>query len=126
MCIRDSSKTLLKMLENVTSEGGTAVGAEIDGYRVAGKTGTADIAENGVYGGKNTLSFIGIAPADKPELICAVILQAPESNSSAIVAPAFKSVMTYALQRFKIPPTGSRLEPFPNYWGQQADRNRTR
>ena len=122
----DTSKTLLKMLENVTSEGGTAVGAEIDGYRVAGKTGTADIAEKGVYGGKNTLSFIGIAPADKPELICAVILQAPESNSSAIVAPAFKSVMTYALQRFKIPPTGSRLEPFPNYWGQQADRNRTR
>ena len=122
----DSAKTLLKMMENVTSEGGTAVDAKIPGYRVAGKTGTADIAENGVYGGKNTLSFIGIAPADKPELICAVILQAPESNSSAIVAPAFKSVMTYALQKFKIPPTGSDLDPFPNYWGQQADRNKTR
>ena len=122
----DTSKTLLKMMENVTSEGGTAVGAEIPGYRVAGKTGTADIAENGGYGGKNTLSFIGIAPADDPQLICAVILQAPESNASAIVAPAFKSVMTYALQKFKIPPTGSALNPFPNYWGAQADRNRTR
>lgn len=122
----ETSKTLLKMMENVTSEGGTAVGAVIPGYRVAGKTGTADIAENGGYAGKNTLSFIGIAPADDPQLICAVILQAPESNSSATVAPPFKSVMTYALQKFKIPPTGSALTPFPNYWGAQADRNRTR
>lgn len=123
---QDTSRTLLKMMENVTSEGGTAVGAEIPGYRVAGKTGTADIAENGGYAGKNTLSFIGIAPADDPQLICAVILQAPESNSSAIVAPPFKSVMTYALQKFTIPPTGSALDPFPNYWGAQADRNRAR
>ncbi len=125
----DASKTLLKMMENVTNVGGTAVTAELPGYRVAGKTGTSDRYDDAKKGySGTTASFIGIAPADDPELITAVIVQNPKNEGlgSDHTAPVFKSVMTYALQKLKIPPTGSSLDPFPNYWGEQASRNKTR
>jgi cell division protein FtsI (penicillin-binding protein 3) len=104
-----TASTLSQMLEFVVSDNGTAVKATIPGYRVAGKTGTADrIGANGRYSGY-TASFIGFAPADKPEFVVAVILQNPirgyYGGSSA--APVFKDVMTYALQEFGIPPTGT-------------------
>ena len=101
--------TLSKMLEFVVGDGGTAKEAEIPGYRVAGKTGTADrVGANGRYSGK-TASFIGFAPADKPEFVVAVILQNPIRGyfGGSTAGPVFKDVMTYALQEFKIPPTGT-------------------
>lgn len=125
----ESARTLLKMMENVTAEGGTAVLADIPGYRVAGKTGTSDRYDDTKkrYFG-TTVSFIGIVPADHPELICAVIIDHPrgEGHGGDYAAPVFKSVMTYALQRFSIPPSGDPLEPFPNYWGSQSAKNKTR
>ena len=104
------SKTLSQMLEFVVGDGGTAQMAEIPGYRVAGKTGTADrVGENGRYSGK-TASFIGFAPADKPEFVVAVILQDPIRGyfGGSTAGPVFKDVMSYALQQFKIPPTGAK------------------
>ena len=104
------AKTLSQMLEFVVGDGGTAKMAEIPGYRVAGKTGTADrVGENGRYSGK-TASFIGFAPADKPEFVVAVILQNPIRGyfGGSTAGPVFKDVMSYALQQFKIPPTGTR------------------
>lgn len=84
--------------------------AAIPGYRVAGKTGTADrVGANGRCLGK-TASFIGFAPADKPAFVVAVILQ----NSivgycgGSTAGPVFRDVMTYALQKFTVPPTGTR------------------
>ena len=103
------ANTLSQMLEFVVGDGGTARQAEIPGYRVAGKTGTADrVGANGRYSGK-TASFIGFAPADKPEFVVAVILQNPIRGyfGGATAGPVFKDVMTYALQQFKIPPTGT-------------------
>ncbi|MHB1472414.1 MAG: peptidoglycan D,D-transpeptidase FtsI family protein [Dermatophilaceae bacterium] len=103
------AKTLSQMLEFVVGDGGTAQMAEIPGYRVAGKTGTADrVGANGRYSGK-TASFIGFAPADKPEFVVAVILQNPIRGyfGGSTAGPVFKDVMTYALQEFKIPPTGT-------------------
>jgi cell division protein FtsI (penicillin-binding protein 3) len=105
------AKTLSQMLEFVVGDGGTAQMAEIPGYRVAGKTGTADrVGANGRYSGK-TASFIGFAPADKPEFVVAVILQNPIRGyfGGSTAGPVFKDVMTYALQEFKIPPTGTPL-----------------
>jgi len=101
--------TLSQMLEFVVGDGGTARQAKISGYRVAGKTGTADrIGANGRYSGK-TASFIGFAPADKPEFVVAVILQNPIRGyfGGSTAGPVFKDVMTYALQEFGIPPTGT-------------------
>lgn len=107
---RPVATTLSQMLEFVVGDGGTAKQAEIPGYRVAGKTGTADrVGANGRYSGK-TASFIGFAPADKPEFVVAVILQNPIRGyfGGSTAGPVFKDVMTYALQEFKILPTGAR------------------
>ncbi|WP_068265762.1 peptidoglycan D,D-transpeptidase FtsI family protein [Janibacter limosus] len=96
------------MLEGVVSKEGTAPQAKIDGYRVAGKTGTADRYDPkaGGYSGK-TASFIGFAPADDPQLVVSVILQRPVKGyyGGTVAAPVFKDVMTYALQKEKVPPT---------------------
>ena len=104
-----TATTLSQMLEFVVSDNGTAVKATIPGYRVAGKTGTADrVGANGKYSG-HTASFIGFAPADKPEFVVAVILQNPVRGyfGGSSAAPVFKDVMTYALQEFGVPPTGT-------------------
>jgi cell division protein FtsI (penicillin-binding protein 3) len=106
---RPVATTLSQMLEFVVGDGGTAQMAEIPGYRVAGKTGTADrVGADGRYSGK-TASFIGFAPADKPEFVVAVILQNPIRGyfGGSTAGPVFKDVMTYALQEFRIPPTGT-------------------
>jgi cell division protein FtsI (penicillin-binding protein 3) len=106
---KPTATKLSQMLEFVVGDEGTARQAKIPGYRVAGKTGTADrVAPNGRYSGK-TASFIGFAPADKPEFVVAVILQNPIRGyfGGSTAGPVFKDVMTYALQRFGIPPTGT-------------------
>lgn len=102
------------MLEGVVSKEGTAPQAQIPGYRVAGKTGTADYydAKLGRYSGK-TASFIGYAPADDPELVVAVIIQRPNASiyGGTVAGPVFHDVMTYALQELKVPPTGTTKAP---------------
>lgn len=104
------AKDMSQMLEGVVSKNGTAPEAQIPGYRVAGKTGTADRYDPAVggYSGK-TASFIGYAPADDPEIVVAVIVQRPIKGyfGGLVAAPVFHDVMTYALQQFKVPPTGT-------------------
>jgi len=99
------------MLEGVVGKEGTAPEAKIKGYRVAGKTGTADRydARVGGYSGK-TASFIGFAPADDPQVVVSVTLQRPIKGyfGGAVAGPVFHDVMTYALQELQIPPTGTR------------------
>ncbi|KGN38401.1 cell division protein [Knoellia subterranea KCTC 19937] len=107
---QDTASKLNAMLEGVVSKEGTAPEAQIPGYRVAGKTGTADYydAKLGRYSGK-TASFIGYAPADDPEIVVAVIVQRPNASiyGGTVAAPVFHDVMTYALQELKVPPTGT-------------------
>ncbi len=108
-----TSAEVSRMLEAVVTDG-TATRAQIPGYRVAGKTGTAQRYDVNLkqYSGK-TGSFIGYAPADNPQLVIAVILQRPiRGNAGGVVAaPVFKDVMSYALQELKIPPTGVPAPP---------------
>ena len=100
-----------RMLEGVVSPEGTAEEAQIPGYRVAGKTGTADFYDPQLrkYSG-NTASFIGYAPADDPQIVVAVIVQKPVYPffGGYVAGPVFKDVMTYALQELEIPPTGKK------------------
>jgi cell division protein FtsI (penicillin-binding protein 3) len=106
------------MLENVVGENGTAVSAAIPGYRVAGKTGTADHSDGkGGYQGY-TASFIGMAPADHPRLVIAVVLDRPVNGyfGGQVAAPVFQQVMTYALAERKIPPTGTKPPVMPLHW----------
>lgn len=108
-----TATALSRMLEGVISKEGTAPEAQIPGYRVAGKTGTAQKVnpKTGRYdGGGYTATFVGFAPADDPQLVTEVVLQKPQLGhyGGEVSAPVFKDVMSFALQSRKIPPTGSR------------------
>jgi cell division protein FtsI (penicillin-binding protein 3) len=111
-----TARTMRRMLENVVTQG-TAKVATIPGYRVGAKTGTAERVVNGRYSGY-TASFIGLAPADDPELVVQVALQDPKNGhyGSVLAGPVFNQVMTYALQELRIPPSGTESPEIPTDW----------
>lgn len=96
------------MMEGVVSSTGTAPSAAIDGYRVAGKTGTAQRYNTrcGCYSGY-TASFIGFAPADEPKFVISVTIQDPKGLhwGGLLAGPVFKKVMSFVLQNEKVKPT---------------------
>ena len=94
------------MLVGVTGEEGTGTKAAIDGYLVAGKTGTAQKAEVGGYSKTRwTSSFIGYAPAQRPALLVAVVLDEPmvAHQGGQVAAPTFRSVMSSSLRHLGVP-----------------------
>ena len=100
-----------QMLETVvTAPDGTGTPAAIPGYRVSGKTGTANRFDpkTGTYSGY-TASFIGFAPTDKPAIVVSVSIQAPVGAhfGGQLAAPVFKQVMQFALQSRGVAPTGT-------------------
>ena len=98
----DTARTVSKILEGVASDG-TSKNAYIEGYHIAGKTGTSEKIPRG--NGKYVASFIGFAPADDPELICLVMLDEPMGSShmgGAIAAPTFKEIMNDVLVYMQI------------------------
>ncbi|WP_241563931.1 peptidoglycan D,D-transpeptidase FtsI family protein [Nonomuraea polychroma] len=116
-----TAKEIATMLESAVGEEGTGHLAAIPGYRVAGKTGTANRydAELGRYDGY-TASFAGFSPADKPRLVVLSVLQNPKNGhfGGQLAAPVFKDVMTFAIKSKKIPPTGSVAAPVRTRAGQ--------
>lgn len=100
-------------MESVVSANGTAPSAAIPGYRVAGKTGTANRVDpiTGKYSGY-TASFIGFAPADSPRYVINVTLQKPRNGhfGGLLCGPVFKKVMTFVLQAKHVPPTGTTVD----------------
>ncbi len=120
----ETAEAVLKMMEGVVSEDGTAANAAIPGYRVGGKTGTANRIDDscGCYRGY-TASFIGVAPADDPELVTAVIVQDPKGTymGSTNGAPVFQQVMTAALISLGVPPTGNDEPLLPIFVDDQPN-----
>ncbi|NKI41407.1 peptidoglycan D,D-transpeptidase FtsI family protein [Streptomyces physcomitrii] len=110
--------TLAKMLESVVDdEEGTGVKARIPGYRVAGKTGTANRVdpETGRYRGY-TSSFAGFAPADKPRVTVYCAIQNATKGGyfgGQICGPIYKKVMEFALKTLQVPPTGAEPARLP-------------
>jgi len=106
----------VKMLESVV-EDGTGKDGAVPGYRVGGKTGTAQAANGaGEYDGI-TASFIGVAPADDPKLAVSMILHRPKSGEWAgdIAGPGFSQVMGTSLQHLGVAPhDGSDVDLFPS------------
>ena len=96
------------MLELVVQPGGTAPRAQVVGYRVAGKTGTAHKQEGGRYADdRYVASFVGFAPASNPRLIIAVMIDEPSNGQyygGAVAAPVFSQVMAGALRLLSVPP----------------------
>ena len=95
------------MLELVVQAGGTAPKAQVVGYRVAGKTGTAHKNDGGGYAeNRYVSSFVGMAPASNPRLIIAVMIDEPSNGQyygGTVAAPAFSAVMTGALRMLAVP-----------------------
>lgn len=95
-----------EMLEGVLAPGGTASEVSVPGYTLAGKTGTAQVAENGGYSKtKYIASFIGFAPARNPQLLAAVIVDEPQGEiyGGSVAAPAFGQIAEFALPYLGVP-----------------------
>lgn len=108
----------LSMLEGVVAEG-TGKSAQVSGYRVAGKTGTAQApaAEGGGYDGY-TASFVGVLPAEDPQLAISVTLQRPRDGyyGGQAAAPVFSDVAGFAMRHLKIPPSTEKPELPAREW----------
>ena len=109
---------LTVMLEAVVGEGGTAKNAMIPGYRVAGKTGTATRYNLGGY----TASFIGFAPAERPEYIVAVTVERPQGGyyGGVVAGPVFRQIMAYALAKGGARPSDKLPRLYPLAVGKDA------
>jgi len=98
------------MMEGVVAPGGTASNVVVDGYRLAGKTGTAERVdpECGCYRGY-TATFAGFAPADDPRLVVVVSIQDPQKGryGGQLGGPVFADVMKFALPRLGVAPSGT-------------------
>jgi cell division protein FtsI (penicillin-binding protein 3) len=112
----DTAAKMRLMLESVVSAQGTAPGAAIPGYRVAGKTGTAQRHNDACncYSGY-TASFIGFAPADAPKYVISVTIQGPQGIhwGGSLGGPVFKEVMSFVLQTRHVAPTRTLDVPYP-------------
>jgi cell division protein FtsI (penicillin-binding protein 3) len=105
----ENAAAVRTMLEAVvTLPGATGRSAAIDGYRVAGKTGTGKTVRDGRYVAGEVASFIGMAPADAPRYVVAVFAHTPGGNGGAVAAPAFAEMMEFTLRHYRVAPTGTK------------------
>ncbi len=102
---RHTADRMTAMFRDVVVEG-TGTEAAIPGYTVAGKTGTANKAENGVYVSKYVASFVGLVPARKPRLAILVMVDEPRGQifGGVVAAPIFRDIARFALQYLEVPP----------------------
>ena len=101
-----TAKALRAMLETVVQPGGTAPLAQVAGYRVAGKTGTAHKLEDGRYVDRYVASFVGFAPVSNSRLVVAVMIDEPNNGvyyGGQVAAPVFSKVMGAALHALNVP-----------------------
>jgi cell division protein FtsI (penicillin-binding protein 3) len=97
-----------------TAKGATATRAAVKGYVIAGKTGTGQqVGGNGKYLPGYAISFIGMAPADNPQYVIGVFAHVPTGSGGLYAAPAFRDMMTFALQHYQVPASGIKAPTFP-------------
>jgi cell division protein FtsI (penicillin-binding protein 3) len=116
---------MMQMMERVPDpRTGVAPQTQIPGYRVAGKTGTAQRAVNGRYDGSLTVSYAGFAPADKPRFTVYVVINDPRNGHAgggSTAGPVWQKIMSFALRRYGVPPTGTKPSDLPTMWGKGVD-----
>lgn len=110
-------QTALMMERVLDPVDGVAPTAAVPGYRIAGKTGTAQRVVDGNYDGSRTASFIGFGPTDDPRFtVYVVVHNSRGGGGSTIAGPAFAKLMSLALRRYGVPPTGTRASQLPVEW----------
>jgi cell division protein FtsI (penicillin-binding protein 3) len=118
---KQAARATAKMMEKVVDpEDGVAPGAQVPGYLVAGKTGTAQrVAPDGTgYDGSTTVSFGGFAPADDARFTVYVVVHAPkvDGGGGTITGPVFSRIMGYVLGRYGVEPTNGKPSRLPIEW----------
>lgn len=115
-----SAQIVREMMETVVSDEGTAPMASISGYRVGGKTGTAQVVdpECKCYSDDVIASFIGMTPAENPEIVVAISIHHPKNGrwGGRLAGPVFKEVAQYALQDRNIAPSEGAMKKLPVEW----------
>jgi cell division protein FtsI (penicillin-binding protein 3) len=113
-----ASKTTVGMLESVVTGGWLSSQLSIPGYRIAAKTGTAEVAlPTGGYGNDFIVSVAGIAPADDPQYVVIVTYVKPDiMKSSAAAAPTFRKIMQQVLKTYRVPPSTKSGPGYPTTW----------
>ncbi len=108
----ETARAVRKMLEMAAGPGGTAPKAYVQGYRVAGKTGTAHKQENGRYVNKYVSSFVGFAPVSSPRVVVAVMIDDPKGKiyfGGDVAAPIFSRITNDALRALRVAPDAPML-----------------
>jgi len=114
---KKAAKTTVSILENVVTQGGLADSVPINGYRIAAKTGTAQVAENGRYGTERIVSVAGLFPAEDPEYAVVVTMGKPDiMKTSAAAAPAFRKILTQIIKEFRVTPSTKKASEIPLMW----------
>jgi cell division protein FtsI (penicillin-binding protein 3) len=104
---------LRTMMEAVVDEqDATGTQARVNGYRVAGKTGTGKRLIDGQYTSSNYGSFIGMAPAENPRFVIAVSAEVAHGTGGDVAAPAFSKMMSFALLHYRVPPSTTKAPKF--------------
>jgi cell division protein FtsI (penicillin-binding protein 3) len=105
----ETARNVARMMEAVAAEGGTGTSASVDGFKVAGKTGTAQKADPVTKGysiDKRTASFVGFVPADQPRLTILVVVDEPKTSpyGGVVAAPAFSAIARQSLCYLRVAP----------------------
>ena len=113
----DTARSTIDMLEKVVEQGGIGRTAAIAGYRIAGKSGTAQIKDGKGYGYRYAISFIGMAPAENPKYVVAVTVYKPRTVSNSIGAtPPFKRIFEQVLRLYRVPPSTTKSAKIATEW----------
>lgn len=118
---KQAARATAKMMEKVVDpEDGVAPAAQVPGYLVAGKTGTAQRVnpDTGLYDGSTSVSFGGFAPADDARFTVYVVIHAPKGDAGggSTAGPVFSRIMGYVLGRYGVEPTGGKPSRLPVEW----------
>lgn len=120
------AREMRQIMETVVSSGGTAIRAQVSGYRVAGKTGTANKIENGRYVNKYVSSFVGLAPVSEPRLVVAVMIDEPSADQhfgGMVAAPVFAQVTEGALRALSVTPDAPSMSLQLTAMGNERGQN---
>jgi cell division protein FtsI (penicillin-binding protein 3) len=114
-----AADTTVNMIESVVTDGDLSDVLTIPGYRVAAKTGTAEVAgtDGSGYGSDRIVSVAGIAPAEDPQYVVVVTFTKPSTmKTSAAAAPTFNKIMSQVLEMYRVPPSTEPAPDIPQTW----------